>query len=110
VTQASGTSFVAECFWPGVSQEDLRALDERAEASAAELTRDGEPIRYLGSILMRQDEVVLCLFEGSAAAVRRAAEQARIPFERILGVAHSPWSPSISVAVDADAGLPRGKE
>jgi hypothetical protein len=35
-------------------------------------------------MLMREDEVVLCFFEGSAANVRRAAESAKIPFERIL--------------------------
>ena len=110
MTQASGTSFVAECFWPGVSQEDLRALDERAEASAAELTRDGEPIRYLGSILMRQDEVVLCLFEGSASAVRRAAEQAGIPFERIIESTQSPWRAPASIGPDATAGGPLGRE
>jgi len=40
---------------------------------------------------MREDEVVLCLFEGSADAVRLTAEQAKIPFERILESAGSPW-------------------
>jgi len=34
---------------------------------------------------------VLCLFEGEHASVRRAAEQAEIPFERILETAGSPW-------------------
>ena len=40
---------------------------------------------------MREDEVVLCLFEGSEGAVRRVAERAEIPFERILRTARSPW-------------------
>jgi hypothetical protein len=84
VDRSTATSFVAECFWPGVSDDDLRALDERAGASVAALTAEGEAVGYLGSILVRDDEVVLCLFEGSAAAVRRAAERAAIPFERIL--------------------------
>jgi len=84
VDRPTATSFVAECFWPGVSDDDLRALDERAEASAASLATEGEEVGYVGSILVRDDEVVLCLFEGSVAAVRRAAERAAIPFERIL--------------------------
>ena len=46
----------------------------RAVESAAELTRAGEPVRYLGSLLM--DEVVLCRFEGAERSVRRATEQA----------------------------------
>lgn len=85
------TSFVAECFWPGVRESDLHALDARALAHAAALNRAGEDIRYLGSILLRDDEVVLCRFQGGAAAVQRVAVDAEIPFERILEAAQSPW-------------------
>ncbi len=86
------TGFVAECFWIGVREDDLRVLDERAASAVAELEQNGEHVRYLGSVLMRADEVVLCFFEGPAASVRRAAEGAQIPFERILETAASPWS------------------
>jgi hypothetical protein len=82
----AAAAFVTECFWPGVRESDLRALDDRVHAQA-----DGEQVRYLGSLLMREDEVVLCMFEGDAEAVRRVAEQAAIPFERILAAAQSPW-------------------
>ncbi len=85
------TGFVAECFWIGVREHDLRELDERAASSVAELALAGEQVRYLGSVLMRSDEVVLCFFEGPEASVRRAAERAGIPFERILETAASPW-------------------
>jgi hypothetical protein len=84
-------SYVAECFWPGVRESDLHALDVRALAQAAACSRAGEDVRYLGSILLRDDEVVLCRFQGSEAAVRRAAVTAGIPFERILESAQSPW-------------------
>ncbi len=84
-------SFVAECFWPGVRESDLHALDSRALAQAAALNQAGEDVRYLGSILLREDEVVLCRFQGGAAAVRRVAVEAKIPFERILEAAQSPW-------------------
>ncbi len=76
--------FVAECFWPGVVAEDLRIVDERAHSAAVELTRSGSEVRYLGSMLIRQDDVVLCLFEGSPDMVRLAAERAAIPYERLL--------------------------
>jgi len=89
--EAPTTEFVAECFWPAVDEAAVRKLDARAGACAAELTRTGEPVRYLGSILMREDEVVLCLFEGAEQSVRRAAEQAGIPFDRILAATGSPW-------------------
>ena len=75
---------VAECYWPGVGESDLQALDERLRASTAVLHDRGEPVRYLGSILLQADEVVLCQFEGTPAAVREVAERSQVPFERIL--------------------------
>jgi hypothetical protein len=86
------TSFVAECFWIGVTDDDLRGLDERAASAIERIGVDGETVRYLGSVLMRADEVVLCFFEGTAEGVRRAAEDAAIPFDRILETASSPWA------------------
>ncbi len=71
-------SFVAECYWPDVREEDVRTLDERIAASLD----DG--VRYLGSVLLREDEVVLCQFEGTADAIRRVAQQAGVPYERLL--------------------------
>jgi len=71
-------SFVAECYWPDVHEEEVRALDRRIAAS---LTDD---VRYLGSVLIRDDEVVLCHFEGTADAVRRVATRACVPYERLL--------------------------
>jgi hypothetical protein len=97
---AESMSFVAECFWTGVRADDLSALDQRAERSAAGLAGEGEQVRYLGSLLVREDEVVLCFFEGSAAGVRRAAEQAEIPFDRIVETTGSPW-PASPAADDA---------
>jgi hypothetical protein len=73
-------SFVAECYWPDVHEEEVRALDERIDASLA------DDVRYLGSVLIPEDEVVLCHFEGSADAVRRVAARARVPYERLLAV------------------------
>ena len=83
------TTFVAECYWPSVTASDLPALDRRARSAAARLRRDGEPVRYVGSLLMAADEVVLCLFDGPPDAVARAARGARVPFERIVSGSHS---------------------
>src|SRR5437763_6445028 len=91
VEEGLAGEFLAECFLPGVDQAAVRELDERAGRSAAELSSAGAPVHYLGSLLMREDEVVLCLFQGSAEAVRRAAERAGVPFERILEATRSPW-------------------
>jgi len=76
-------SFVAECYWPDVQEDDVRTLDQRIAAS---LTDD---VRYLGSVLIREDEVVLCHFEGTAAAIRRVAGRAHVPYERLLAATHN---------------------
>jgi len=91
MTDAESRTFVAECFWPGVQETDLRALDERAAAKAEEASAGGSAVSYLGSVLMREDEVVLCRFQGTADAVAHAAQAAEIPFSRILETAQSPW-------------------
>ena len=80
MAEPAGT-FVAECYWPDVREEDVRALDRRIAASLA----DG--VRYLGSVLIREDEVVLFHFEGTAEAIRGVAERAQLPYERLLAAA-----------------------
>ncbi|MFI5284232.1 MAG: hypothetical protein ACHQ0J_14035 [Candidatus Dormibacterales bacterium] len=87
----TSTGFVAECFWTGVTDGDVSALDRRVETCVDEMNGDGETVRYLGSMLIPEDEVVLCFFEGSAAAVRQAAMRAKIPFERILESSGTAW-------------------
>jgi hypothetical protein len=84
--------YIAECLWPDVHESDLQALDVRATEQAERLTAGGRPVGYLGSLLMREDEVVLCLFRGELDDVRQAVEAAQVPVERILEAARSPWS------------------
>lgn len=83
-------SFVAECFWPDVDDGDLAALDRRIDSALGELAAE-HTVRYVGSMLLREDEVVLCRFEGPLEIVRTVAERAEVPFARILATAHSPW-------------------
>ncbi len=78
------TNHVVECFWPDIEMADLADVDARASASVAELVREGVPITYRGSLLLREDEVVLCFFAGERAAVTEAIRRAAITYERIL--------------------------
>jgi len=86
--QEERESFVAECFWPDVEDADLAALDGRIERVLGELEPAGA-VRYTGSILLREDEVVLCRFDGSLERVRDVAQRAEIPFDRILAISQS---------------------
>jgi hypothetical protein len=77
-------SYAAECFWTGVTEQDVRAQEERIRAAVSEIAPTGQPLTYAGSLLMPTDEVVLFLFEGSEDQVRQAAQQAGVPFDRIV--------------------------
>jgi hypothetical protein len=77
-------SYLAECYWPGVSEQKLAAAARRAREAASELRREGAEVDFLGSILIPADETVFCLFEGREADVRAVSERAGIPFERVL--------------------------
>lgn len=90
MTRPASHRYVAECFWSGVLESDLPELDHRIAACLAEA--GGDAVRYLGSMLIVDDEVVLCLFEGPIVTVRRVAERAGVPFERILRGTGAPWS------------------
>lgn len=62
------------------------ALEDAIEARAATaaLTREGTPIRFLGSTLVPADETCFSLFEASDLdAVRSLAARASIAFHRI---------------------------
>jgi hypothetical protein len=79
-------TFMAECFWPGVTRQKLAAAGERLEA-ASRAAEGGGRSRYLGSILVSTDEIALVLLEaGSFEAATALARQAAIPSERILEV------------------------
>ena len=49
---------------------------------------------FVGSLLMPEDEVLLCLFTGPFAEVRTISERAGLPFERILGCLRFSWTQS----------------
>jgi hypothetical protein len=75
--------YAAKCFWPGVNETEFEAIAARATANSSCDARHGA--KYLGSLLFRDDELVLCMFEApSPSAVKRASERAGIPCERVM--------------------------
>lgn len=76
------TLFLVECFWPGVTREQVEA----ANARAREATRDraGASLRFLGSLLLPRDEVVLFQFTGaSQEEVVHTSREAKLPIDRV---------------------------
>jgi hypothetical protein len=80
---------VAECLLPGVTPAIAEALGDRVRA---ELAQSRSPVSYLGSLLMPEDEVLLCLFAGPLAEVLAVSERVGLPFERILGCLGLGWT------------------
>jgi len=78
------TEFLVEAYVPQSDGAGAERGAERARAAAEQLSSEGEPVRYLRSIFVPEDETCFYLFEAvSAAAVRKAAERAALHFERI---------------------------
>ena len=79
------TSYVVEAYVSRLCGDDLAALERRARRGAAAVTRAGQPVRYVRSVFLPEDETCLLFFEAvSAEAVEQATERAEIPFERIV--------------------------
>ena len=73
---AMTTLFTVKCFWPGVTEEELRAAVARVGADDA---------AFQGAYLLAADDLVLALFDGeSPLAVKRAGERAGMPCERVI--------------------------
>jgi hypothetical protein len=82
-----GKTFMAECFWPGVTAQKVADAGDRVTQATHAISRDESYARYLGSILVPTDEIALVLLEAaSLAAATELAQKAAIPSERILEI------------------------
>lgn len=77
--------YMVERHLPGFTAEQLPSAAALAKRVTGEMTREGVPVRYLGSTFVPGEERCLCMFEGpSAEAVRQANVRAGLPLERIV--------------------------
>jgi hypothetical protein len=73
--------YTAKCFWPGVTEHELRL----AAARAGNERRERPQTSFRGALYLPDDELVLCLFESSSRdRVKRASEHAGMPCERVI--------------------------
>ena len=77
-------SFLAELYRPGVREEALAERLARADEAALQLRGQGRRVDLRGTILVRTDETVFCLFDGREDDVRAAGELAGLSFARVL--------------------------
>jgi hypothetical protein len=84
VTGTSGPHWIAECYWPGVQDDELGELGRRVVRATSELAGAGAPASYLGNLRVTDDDVVLFLFQGPIGVVRQVSDRAGLRAERIL--------------------------
>jgi hypothetical protein len=77
--------YMVERYIPGITSDELSEASDRLAAAAGRLAAEGLEIRYVGSTFVPEEESCFCRFESaSAGGVRRAFEQAGVPFARIV--------------------------
>jgi hypothetical protein len=77
--------YLVERYLPGVTADELDDASARLAAAARSLAAQGVELRYVGSTFVPDEESCFCRFDSADADdVRRACEQAGVPFARIL--------------------------
>lgn len=98
-------TYLVEHYWPGVTETAFRRSAQRVAASADRLAQAGEPIRFLHSTLVPEDEAAFCVLAAAAPdLVERAYAAAGVTFERLVEAVESEahaGSP-IPVPIDPD--------
>ena len=76
--------FVVKRDLPGVTPEALQSAGLRAKSCCAEMTGEGQSVRWVRSFYLPESSQTHCYFEAaSRAAVEEANKRARIPFTEI---------------------------
>src|SRR5918996_3037198 len=83
--RAGPATFLVEHYWPGLTPGLFKEACKRVRRSADEIARAGDPVRFLHSTLVAEEETAFCVFEAeTASAVEEAYARAAVPFERIV--------------------------
>ena len=79
--------FVVTRHLPGITPEALQSAGVRAKTCCAEMTQEGQPVRWIRSFFLPESAQTHCYFEApNRQAVEEAQHRARIPFTEIVEV------------------------
>ncbi len=82
--RVTARTFVVERFWPGVTPALAQEVAGRLTEAAAGFSREGRAVRYVGSVLLPADEVMVSVVEAAAPdVVRGVAARAGHAADRI---------------------------
>ncbi len=73
--------FVVKRTLPGITPEALMSAGVRAKTCCAEMTQEGQAVRWIRSFFLPQSSQTHCYFEAATQqAVEEANQRAKIPF------------------------------
>lgn len=79
--------FVVKRDLPGITPEALHSAGMRAKTCCAEMTKEGQPVRWIRSFYLPETAQTHCYFEATTKeVVEEANKRARIPFSQITPV------------------------
>ncbi len=79
--------FVVKRELPGITPEALQSAGLRAKTCCAEMTDEGQTVRWVRSFFLPETAQTHCYFEGaSKAAVEEVNQRAQIPFLEVAPV------------------------
>ena len=77
--------FMVERSLKGISLTELGQAQQAAIQAASDLSRMGNPVRYLRSTFVPESGACMCLFEArDASTVQKLNEGAKLSFSRIV--------------------------
>jgi hypothetical protein len=82
--EADVETFLVEAYVPRTSPGGAAAVAARARSAAAQMRRDGTPIRFVRSFFIPEDELWFCFYEArSVDEVAEATRRAELLLGRI---------------------------
>lgn len=76
--------FVVERELPGITPDALQSAGLRAKTCCAEMTSEGQDVRWIRSFFLPESSRTHCYFEGaSREVIEEANRRARIPFTKV---------------------------
>ena len=79
--------FVVERELPGITPDALQSAGLRAKTCCAEITEEGQPVRWIRSFFLPERSGTHCYFEApNKEVVAEANQRAKIPFTNIVEV------------------------
>jgi hypothetical protein len=77
--------YLVELYYPRSRADQLPEASARLRSAAAEISREGMPVRHLRGVFLPEDETWLHLFEAdSLEAVGEASRRAELTYDRIV--------------------------